>query len=1222
VTGARHSIISGSIYTAAVVLISAGVLFAIFYLYMPAPSHQLFELLLAGWIAATVILLICWLASLRMTGSEEASDLEQVASLQQSILDSAGPMILTCDLAGRFTVFNRAAERMLGYRAEEMLAQARVDEIFPEGEMNRIGKQLVESLNRAPALPSSIKPDSTLANYIQYVTSFPVSRARGFEMHFRRKDGSRFPAMVYISAVRNTDGEICGLLAISTDLSATKRAEHALRESQERYRDLFENSNEMIATLSPRGRYLYVNPAWQRTFGLTADVFESLISFESAFPPESQAEAAALFRRALNGERVDRTMLRLQGPQSAVIEVEASLSRRQEDDKPVSVRCIFRDVTQQRQRERRLAMQLIVSQIVGESNAPEEAWPRVLASLGESLGVDVAGMWVVDEEEQVMRFHSGWTKPGDDGHEFGRENRSRTLVRGEDLPGRIWALGTPCWIEDVREDSNFSRRGAARIDGLVSGWGIPVRVGNKAIAAVEFFHRRRQKEDAEMMATVETVCASLGQFMARSGQETQVRELNQQKEFILNAVADGIFGTDREGRMVFVNPAAAAMLGTTGDQLIGKLVHEVVHRERLGADACNERCPTRKALSTSEPTATGQDVFFRLDGGSFPVEFSVTPILDDGDVKGSVLSFRDISQRYALDRMKDEFVSTVSHELRTPLTSIRGALGLLSAGLMGTVSEKAANLLRIAVSNSDRLVRLINDILDLERMQSGRAPLAFRRCALNEVVQHAADAMAPMADAARIRIAIEAGPTAIEADTDRLLQVITNLLSNAIKFSPPDSLVTVKVKAGSEGVTVNVVDQGRGIPADKLETIFDRFQQVDASDSRQKGGTGLGLAICRTIVHQHGGRIWAERNPKRGSTFSVFLPFRHRREDNETTLPPMREVREGTILICDRDPKTRVAVADHLRQHGYKVVDAETGEQAIAIAHEVELAAILLDLSLPAMHGWQTLRLLKGDRATASVPVVVLSMLSADQRPELADDVEGWVQKPHEEETLLSELARVLRGGQEAARVLLVEDDEDLARVILATFERAGIDVHHAASRTRAIELCVEVKPDLLILDLSLPDGDGFNVVDWLRQQKELSKLPLVVYSARDIADHERSLLKLGPTEFLTKAKVQPQEVEALVLTMLRRFRDPNNLDSAPAIGDNDNAAQSPHDNSGTSVSNESRRDVEPDHAIAIPPDFHRIGRKHGSPDVGGVEETEPSVRDPAPKSPATIQVV
>ena len=522
-------------------------------------------------------------------------------------------------------------------------------------------------------------------------------------------------------------------------------------------------------------------------------------------------------------------------------------------------------------------MQLAVSQVVGESTTSDEALPAMLESLGTNLGFDMAGLWFVSSDHHT-RYLAGWYAPDRACVEFHRDSIGRVLQKGKDLPGQIWAAESPCWIEDLQEDSNFLRAKSAQADGLVTGWGVPVRVGNQVIAVVEFFSRQKQREDREMMATVETVCASIGQFMARSAQESRLEELNRQKESILNSVADGIFGTDSAGRIVFVNPAAANMLGAHAFDLIGRTVHSVVHEERKGREKCSDQCRTGRAFLVREGTS-GQDVFYRKNGASFPVEFSVTPMVEHNVAVGSVLSFRDISQRYALDRMKDEFVSTVSHELRTPLTSIRGSLGLLSTGLLGEMGEKASNLLRIAVSNSDRLVRLINDILDLERMQSGRAPLTYRSCDLEELAKQAIDAMTPMAEAAKVQLLLDAGPVQVEVDPDRLQQVMTNLLSNAIKFSPPQSQVTVSIERLLDGVTISVSDNGRGIPKDKLESIFDRFQQVDASDARQKGGTGLGLAICRTIVMQHGGRIWAERNADRGSTFRMFLPSVTREPD-------------------------------------------------------------------------------------------------------------------------------------------------------------------------------------------------------------------------------------------------------------------------------------------------------------------------------------------------------
>jgi signal transduction histidine kinase/DNA-binding response OmpR family regulator len=509
-------------------------------------------------------------------------------------------------------------------------------------------------------------------------------------------------------------------------------------------------------------------------------------------------------------------------------------------------------------------------------------------------------------------------------------------------------------------------------------------------------------------------------------------------------------------------------------------------------------------------------------------------------------------QRSELDKIKDDFISTVSHELRTPLTSIRGALGLLSAGLMGNVDAKAQNLLRIAVTNTDRLIRLINDILDIDRMESGRATLHVRRCNLRELVQQGVDTMTAMADAAGVTLVlnVNASPEvqSLDGDSDRILQVVTNLLSNAIKFSPPKTTVNIFVEADKDWLTLRVSDEGRGIPVDKLETIFDRFQQVEASDARQKGGTGLGLAICKTIVQQHGGTIWAESNvqQKRGPGASLIATFprvaRPHTEEPATQLKAAKApTHRGTVLVCDDEAGIRTVVKSYLEKYDYRVLEADTGEKAVELAAANDLKAILLDLYMPGLSGWETLQRLKDAPETAAIPVVVLSVLSPSAGrvnstgPQLIP--QGWVQKPFDEETLIAEVGRAIQTSSGSSHVLLVEDDADLAAVIIAGFEEAGVRVDHANTRQSAMDQCRRDRPALIILDLTLPDGDGFSLVEWLRQQPDLLSLPLVVYSGRDLADAEMTKLRLGPTDFLTKAKAAPSEVEELVLNIVQHLR-------------------------------------------------------------------------------------
>jgi CheY-like chemotaxis protein len=268
-----------------------------------------------------------------------------------------------------------------------------------------------------------------------------------------------------------------------------------------------------------------------------------------------------------------------------------------------------------------------------------------------------------------------------------------------------------------------------------------------------------------------------------------------------------------------------------------------------------------------------------------------------------------------------------------------------------------------------------------------------------------------------------------------------------------------------------------------------------------------------------------------------MLPRTVRATDLIAELPPPTVHSQGSILVCDDDDGIRTIVNHHLTRQGYTVIEAASGDEALIIAGEKHIEAILLDLYMPGLSGWETLQRLRNTPATSHIPVVILSVLSSTLRPQLTGDAQGWVQKPFNESLLFAELGRVLHSGEGPAHVLLVEDDEDLASVIISSFSDAAVYLYHAASRQQAIRQCITRRPDLLILDLTLPDGDGFSLVEWLRNQPTLSTLPLVVYSGREISEQDMAKLRLGPTEFLTKAKVQPQEVETLVLSMVRNLR-------------------------------------------------------------------------------------
>jgi signal transduction histidine kinase len=325
---------------------------------------------------------------------------------------------------------------------------------------------------------------------------------------------------------------------------------------------------------------------------------------------------------------------------------------------------------------------------------------------------------------------------------------------------------------------------------------------------------------------------------------------------ILQATPTATLGLDLQGRILFANPAAARLLGCpAADDLVGLLIQSYVQFLSLGA--------------------SGLETCVREDGASFPIEYESAPLLDGSDTVGTVVTLRDISQRLAAARQKDELISVVSHELRTPLTSIRSALGLMASGHLGEQPARGQRMLDIAVTNMDRLIRLINDLLDLERLNSGEESVEHDVCDAGELMLLAADSVRQVAEDAGVSLNVTPVCGVLLGDRDRLQQVLINLLANAVKFSPSPSTgasVWLDAEASPDELVFRVRDEGRGIPSDKLDTIFERFAQVDASDSREKGGTGLGLAICRAIVTQYGGQIWAESTPGSGTTICVALP--------------------------------------------------------------------------------------------------------------------------------------------------------------------------------------------------------------------------------------------------------------------------------------------------------------------------------------------------------------
>ncbi len=618
------------------------------------------------------------------------------------------------------------------------------------------------------------------------------------------------------------------------------------------------------------------------------------------------------------------------------------------------------------------------------------------------------------------------------------------------------------------------------------------------------------------------------------------------KAAILEASPDSILLLDERGRVLELNPAAERTFGVERARAVGRDVRDWVPQREEVEQALS---PRPSPLPLGEGQGEGgraqrlEVTARREDGATFAAELTVTPVRGEGPPRLTAF-VRDISERKEVERMKNEFVSTVSHELRTPLTSIRGSLGLLEGGIMGELPASALDMVRIARTNTERLIRLINDILDLEKMEAGKLELKLQAVEPAEVVEATFSGVRAMADGAKVALRAEvAGAPAVRADRDRLIQVLTNLLSNAIKFSPPGAGVVVRAEADSGGgVRFSVTDEGPGISPEQRGRLFGKFQQLDGSDTRSKGGTGLGLAISQAIVEQHGGRIEVHAGPEgRGSTFTFRLSGEHataqpRASMASKPLPAPRAVGAEvgpaqSVLMVTGDAELSGLLRGLLTGEGYRVRHAGSLEEASREVGAAPPDILVVDAQLPDGSGLELVRRLREDARTSDLPVVVASGRAGGDASVGTPLRVDWMEKPLDELRLLKVLRYATRRpGQ--PRVLVVDDDAATRTVLCTRLSRLGVQCFEAADGESAVALARLTPPDLIVLDVGLPRLDGFAVVDVLRQGRGRTT-PLIVFTGRELSQADRRQLTLGMTHHLTKARSSEDELVASVRELL-----------------------------------------------------------------------------------------
>lgn len=500
-------------------------------------------------------------------------------------------------------------------------------------------------------------------------------------------------------------------------------------------------------------------------------------------------------------------------------------------------------------------------------------------------------------------------------------------------------------------------------------------------------------------------------------------------------------------------------------------------------------------------------------------------INSDGKNLGIVIVVHDVTELKQTEKLKNEFVSIVSHELRTPLTSIRGSLGLLVSGMLGTFPEKAQKLLEIANNNCERLLWLINDILDIEKIEAGKMNFELKPYEVNALVRETIEANHMYANKYEVSLLFNPTPDPhyVQVDSGRFMQVLTNLISNACKFSPKGSEIKVNVEEKGNDIQISVIDQGTGIAEEFHDRIFQKFSQADSSNTRGKGGTGLGLNISKKIMEKMGGSLNFASLPNQGATFYFSLPITNSLlEEHIKTSPDDAK----KLLLCEDDEDQAQYLQVLLESAGYIVHLAYTVAQAKVLLKQNKYQSLLLDLILPDQDGISFIRELRADPCTANLHIIVLSVIAQTGQKLLngeAVSVVDWLDKPIELNKLLSSINKIKKEKSSSPNILHIEDNVETQHIVSTLLEQYA-SVSTANNLKGAQEMLNKKHYDLIILDLLLPDGNALEVLPLLARHMT----PILVFSNME--------LNQDYSKFVSQALLKSNSSNDLLLKTIRNL--------------------------------------------------------------------------------------
>lgn len=696
---------------------------------------------------------------------------------------------------------------------------------------------------------------------------------------------------------------------------------------------------------------------------------------------------------------------------------------------------------------------------------------------------------------------------------------------------------------------------------------LPIVAGDALLGVLDAQHNIAGHFNDDEERTLRIIANQLAVALSNARLLAEVERSEELVRTVINGSPDWIWAKDRAFRYILVNQAMASQgIGSSPEEIIGKTDDDFFPMDLIEGDpetgTAGFRADDEQALR-GETIHNHSTTLRQFDGAIHIRETHKYPLRDkSGTIVGTLGISRDITEQQRAEaalatardgaleasRLKSQFLANMSHELRTPLNSIIGFGQILVDGLVGDLNTQQGEFTNDILSSAQHLLRLINDVLDMSKIEAGQMLIHPEPFEFKALCQETADVVRSLVEAKHqtLHLDIADDLPALNADKFRIKQVLLNLLSNANKFTPADGTITLHVEhIEYDSLLISIADSGAGIAEDDLDLIFQEFRQVDSTTTREAGGTGLGLPITRRLIEMHGGTIWVDSTPGEGSVFSILLPIDGPSDKHTRIFPSYKHGQSQTVeyplaFIAESDRSFANILALHFSQAGYNVMQFYDGLDLVEQASLLKPDLISLDVPLPQKNGLQLLRELRTAPETARIPVLMIAS-AEHQKMALDMGVKEFLVKPPKVEVLREALTAIHQPVEmETKRVIVVDDEGEIGYMLNMLLGSSEFEITMIYNPLAALEAVTASPPDVLVLDLLMPTMDGFEFIKRVREEAHLQTLPIIVFSSHVLSSAETRFISTNAQAVVAKGGLT--NIRSLLAEMRRVTNNPSQI--------------------------------------------------------------------------------